>query len=301
MRNKLPLIKGIVNNKQALWVRVLKGLYFPNSSFLEAKKGGRASWCWNSLLEGREVIKEYGLWRIGDGETVSIWEDRWVPGLNKEVLKPACIGGENYPGKVKEWINFEEEDWNWEAVGEWISKEEKELVRQIMINDKGGGDKFVWSKEKNGEYSVKGGYRVMKEEKDRKEIIGPSSSYRVDNRIWKEIWKLEVPNKIKNFIWRLCTNSIATNDNLYRRKIKEDPVCNICWKEAETVEHICFTCNWTEPIWFGGWAGMRYRKEEVGRIEEWLLKLFSGEGVDEKIKAMIVVTCWFIWKERCSV
>ena len=67
------------------------------------------------------------------------------------------------------------------------------------------------------------------------------------------------------------------------------------------MEHICFTCTWTEFIWFGGWARLRYRKEEVGRIEEWLLKLFSRKGVDEKIKAMIVVTCWFIWKERCSV
>ena len=173
----------------------IERVIFSNSSFLEAKKGARASWWWNSLLEGREVIKEYGLQRIGDGETISIWEDKWVLGLNKEVLEPTCIGGGNYLGKVKEWINFEEEDWNWEAVGGWISNEEKELVRQIMINDKSGGDKFVWIKEKSGEYNVKVGYRVMKEEKDSKEIIRPSASYRVDNRIWKEIWKMEVPNK----------------------------------------------------------------------------------------------------------
>ena len=68
----------------------------------------------------------------------------------------------------------------------------------------------------------------MKEENDRKEIIGPSVSYRMDNKIWKEIWKLEIPNKIKKFIWRLCTNSLAINANLYKRKIKDDPVCNIC-------------------------------------------------------------------------
>ena len=67
--NKALLAKQgwrMMQNKEALWVRILKRFYFPNCSFLKAKKEVRVSWCWNSLLEGREVIKEYGLWRIGE-------------------------------------------------------------------------------------------------------------------------------------------------------------------------------------------------------------------------------------------
>lgn len=48
----------ILNFPDELWVRVLKGIYFPKS-FLDAKKGGRASWIWHSMLEGRSVLMNY--------------------------------------------------------------------------------------------------------------------------------------------------------------------------------------------------------------------------------------------------
>ena len=64
----------------------MKGLYFPKCSFIEAKKWARALWCWNCLLESRDVIKKNGLWQIGDGEVVSIWEVKWVLGLDKGLL-----------------------------------------------------------------------------------------------------------------------------------------------------------------------------------------------------------------------
>ena len=42
----------------AYWVKVLKGIYFHISSLMEARKGGRASWAWNSLIEGRDFRKD---------------------------------------------------------------------------------------------------------------------------------------------------------------------------------------------------------------------------------------------------
>lgn len=40
----------ILKEKNVLWVRVLKGLYFPSTDFLHATKWIRASWGWSSLL-----------------------------------------------------------------------------------------------------------------------------------------------------------------------------------------------------------------------------------------------------------
>ncbi|XP_050121457.1 uncharacterized protein LOC126599164 [Malus sylvestris] len=48
----------LIMEPNSLWALVLKARYFPNCSFLDAKKGGRASWVWSSLLTGREILRE---------------------------------------------------------------------------------------------------------------------------------------------------------------------------------------------------------------------------------------------------
>ena len=47
--------------------RILQGIYFPHSSFLEAVKGHRASWAWASILQGRNVLMEGLRWQMHSG------------------------------------------------------------------------------------------------------------------------------------------------------------------------------------------------------------------------------------------
>ena len=75
------------------------------------------------------------------------------------------------------------------------------------------------AKERNERYSAKLRYHVMKDESRKKDRIGLFSSEQVDKRIWIEIWKVKVSNKVRNFLWRLCTNFVATKENLWKRKI----------------------------------------------------------------------------------
>lgn len=69
----------------ALWVTVLKGLYYQRGEIISAKKGGRASWAWASQLKGRNVLIKEGVWSIGDGATITAAIDQWL--YNKEGFK----------------------------------------------------------------------------------------------------------------------------------------------------------------------------------------------------------------------
>lgn len=74
--------RRLTHNQNSLWARVLKGLYFPNKTSLEAQRGATPSWIWSSLLEGRSLLREGLRWSIGNGELIKFWDDCWIPTLS---------------------------------------------------------------------------------------------------------------------------------------------------------------------------------------------------------------------------
>ena len=69
----------IITSPSSLMARILKAKYFPNSNFLDANAGYNASYVWRSIVWGRELLKEGLRWRIGDGESVQVFRDPWIP------------------------------------------------------------------------------------------------------------------------------------------------------------------------------------------------------------------------------
>ena len=69
----------ILTSPSSLMARILRAKYFPNMNFLDAKIGHNASYVWRSIVWGRELLKEGLRWRIGDGESVQVFKDPWIP------------------------------------------------------------------------------------------------------------------------------------------------------------------------------------------------------------------------------
>lgn len=46
---------------------------------MEAANSPTASYAWRGILKGREVLKEGMRWRVGDGTSIRIWTDPWLP------------------------------------------------------------------------------------------------------------------------------------------------------------------------------------------------------------------------------
>ncbi|KAM2182087.1 hypothetical protein ACFX1Q_032619 [Malus domestica] len=58
---------------------VLRDKYFPNSSFLEANKQNISSWGWKGILLGRQVLNCGLRWWVGDGESIRVASNPWIP------------------------------------------------------------------------------------------------------------------------------------------------------------------------------------------------------------------------------
>ena len=61
-----------LNEPNYLSSRILKAAYYPNSSLLDATLGPHPSQIWRAIIDGRDVLAQGVICRIGDGETTNI-------------------------------------------------------------------------------------------------------------------------------------------------------------------------------------------------------------------------------------
>ena len=65
--------------KNSLVYHVLKSKYFPNCDFSQATLGSNPSFTWRSIMVAQAIVNHGLWWRIGNGEKVRVWGDKWLP------------------------------------------------------------------------------------------------------------------------------------------------------------------------------------------------------------------------------
>ncbi|CAN1810964.1 Uncharacterized mitochondrial protein AtMg00310 [Linum perenne] len=82
----------IIQHPEALWVRVLKALYFPRIEFGRATGHYRPSWIWGSIMKGRDALFKGLRKNIGNGRDTLI-DEAWFPGSEDFRCHPTGSAG----------------------------------------------------------------------------------------------------------------------------------------------------------------------------------------------------------------
>ena len=93
--------------------------------------------------------------------------------------------------------------WNVAVLSLLFVQEEVDETLSIPLTETVGNDELIWWKNKDGVYTVKGGYWVAMEdqvEQVKAQQLGPS--------IWNHIWRVNLRGVVKDFLWRVCRNVI---------------------------------------------------------------------------------------------
>lgn len=103
-------------------------------------------------------------------------------------------------------------------------------------------DSWFWSGDRFGNYTVKIAYLILKEAK---ELDGSNDNCEV----WKKMWNMKKPLKVKIFMWRALKECLPTKDNLNSRRINVSPYCLVCSMKKETIRHFLVGCSVAEKTW----------------------------------------------------
>jgi hypothetical protein len=79
----------LIDELEFLCAKVLGAKYYPQGDILKAGPKAGCSFTWKSILAGLATFKRGYIWRVGDGESVNIWNDPWIPtSPNRKVVTP---------------------------------------------------------------------------------------------------------------------------------------------------------------------------------------------------------------------
>ena len=133
----------LLHNKNSLFYRVFKPRFFPNCTIMEAKEGHGGSYAWKSILKGRGVIQRGAKWKVGDGESIKIYGDNWLPTTSlSNVHGPLPSKFQN--ATVSSLINHQTHTWDLEVLSIALTPFEAELVQKITLSRGQSRDVLFW-------------------------------------------------------------------------------------------------------------------------------------------------------------
>ena len=136
--------------------------------------------------------------------------------------------------------------WNWEVLQNSFYPWEAEAIWNIYVSEMCNTDCLVWPKTANGCCLVKSAYQMLATKVINK---APSSSNGEDSKVWRSIWKIRAPPKVRHFMWRAARDPLPLKQNLARWKIALDETCSLCDKQQESVMHVLWVCDQAKDVW----------------------------------------------------
>ena len=106
---------------------------------------------------------------------------------------------------MSELINLITRTWDTNLVHGLFSPKEAALVLSIPLSCTPMEDKIIWPFTPSGKYTVNSGSKFLAKLNSMVDFAGTPQQ---QNEVKKQIWGLNVPSKVQNFMWQVCKEAI---------------------------------------------------------------------------------------------
>lgn len=148
-------------------------------------------------------------------------------------------------------------------------------------------DDLFWGRASSGSFSLKSALEILEDER-------PAT----DNEKWKQVWKLEAPQKMKVFIWRVLHQAMLTNENRVRRGFASNPNCLNCLDSVEDINHILRSYIMASDVWhYSNQGGQGIHNPNL-ELEECIIRNINHTTYEPHWSTKFAAIIWWIWRWR---
>jgi hypothetical protein len=255
------------------------------------------SYSWRSILKGIQLLKEGVIKKVGDGCSINVWQDPWVPRNGSPFL--ITSRGKVLIHRVSELLDPVSGTWDFELVEDCLWPADANYVKKIPVC-LSMEDSWAWRMEPKGNFSVKSAYKLHR---TLLEHIGSSSgglpNEHAGDFAWKGIWSCPCPPNVRQFLWRITHDSLPHRCNIQRRGIEIDPLCLVCHRLNEDDAHVFLRCKGIRQAWSGlGMEDIRASLLLCNGPKEMLHAILQ---LDKNKMTKCVALLWIWWKHRNKI
>uniref|UniRef100_A0A2N9GPM4 Reverse transcriptase domain-containing protein n=1 Tax=Fagus sylvatica TaxID=28930 RepID=A0A2N9GPM4_FAGSY len=182
----------IASGRDSPCMIALHSKYHVDKDWLKKDPIKNASYNWKAIEKLKGLISKGACFLVGDGTSIDVWTDPWVPWLPNFTPIPKTENLSLTPLLVSNLISWDLRAWNLTLLNELFETESVQAILKITIPASPRPDNLVWIADPKGLFSVKSALTTN---------LGPFEVNNSDTK-WYKLWKLKLHERLKVLIWK---------------------------------------------------------------------------------------------------
>lgn len=151
----------VVSKRDSLCMSILRSKYKVKDDWLRSDISKQASPIWKAIEKSKGIISKGVYYLIGDGSSMEVWLDPWVPGIQGFIQSSRTASPAPPPMKVSYLIDPELHCWKAPLIWDLFTQANAQAILSIPTPIRPRLNRMVWIPESNGCFSVKAAYKEM--------------------------------------------------------------------------------------------------------------------------------------------
>jgi hypothetical protein len=240
----------LLTNSPSPWVLQLQCKYLHSSPFLSVSPSPVCSWLWKGLLKARNLLSKGLCHRIHSNSSLPIWDSPWIPSLPSFVPSPRPPSSSPLSHILVKDLFTPTLSWNLPLLSSLFDQISIREILKLPIPAVQPSSPFLWTPSSNGLFSTKSAYSLLCQSRS----STPPSPLSIPS--WKHLWKLDLCDRLKLFLWKITWNLVPTKSRLNSvfHIPSDESVCPLCRSDLDSLSHLFFSCifariAWKESFW----------------------------------------------------
>lgn len=283
----------VLTEPNSLWSRVLRSKYCRGRCDIDMfQPTTNMSNMWRGITDNVNTLTKGAAAAVGNSKNTLFWDHVWAIGepLREMVVQPIPLSVEG--ATVNEMWEMGS-GWKWNVFSDYLPNDVlKRIAAHELVEDENAGDLLYWKGDKKGAFSIKYAMKIIRNDMSNE-----------PHKQWDLVWKAPVQQRVRVFLWLLMHDRVLCNVNRMKRYLTDDPRCQRCNGQEETLLHLLRDCPAARSIWSAVGGTARYNSFFQGDLQQWITRNLKAEGLifSEKWPTIFSLTLWWNWRWRNCV